>query len=116
MNTKFLLIYRELRRHRKMAERRSFGYQQNKAAKVIVCIAMAVMAVYLMGAAVGLALIANDSRHFTSIEIMCLCAPFIFALDFVMRFSVQQTPAQIIKPDLLLPLPRRTCINSIIVN
>ena len=99
-----------------MAERRSFGYQQNKAAKVIVCIAMTVMAVYLMGAAVGLALIANDSRHFTSIEIMCLCAPFIFALDFVMRFSVQQTPAQIIKPYLLLPLPRRTCINSIIAN
>lgn len=70
--------------------------------------------VYLLGAAVMLALIANDGGRYTSPEILCMCLPFIFALDFFLRFTVQQTPSQMVKPYLLLPLPRNTCVNHFV--
>lgn len=114
MNKSLFVIYRELRRHRRLAERRSLGNQQNNVAKVVVGIMVAVVVVYLLAASVGLALIANDSRRFTSPECLCICAPVIFLIDFLMRFTVQQTPSQIVKPYLLLPLPKDTCINSVI--
>ena len=40
--------------------------------------------------------------------------PFILLVDLFIRFTYQQTPAQIIKPYTLLPLPRKVCIESFI--
>ena len=107
-------LFKLLRRHRHLAEKRSLTYERNKAAKVILAIMSSFVIVYLMGGAILLALIANDNSKYTSPEILCLCAPFIFAIDFLLRFIMQQTPSQMVRPYLLLPLPRNTCVNHFI--
>lgn len=107
---------RILLKHRRMAERRSLDFGKNKAAKVVVFISMALMAVYLMAASVIFALIANDSRTFTATEILCATLPFILTFDFFVRFLAQQTPSQIVKPYTLLPLPTAVGIDAFITS
>lgn len=107
---------RILLKHRRMAERRSLDFGKNKAAKVVVFISMALMAVYLMAASVIFALIANDSRTFTATEILCATIPFILTFDFFVRFLAQQTPSQIVKPYTLLPLPTAVGIDAFITS
>ena len=107
-------LFKLLRRHRQLAEKRSLSNAGNKAAKVVITLMSSFVIVYLLGAAVMLALIANDGGRYTSPEILCMCLPFIFALDFFLRFTVQQTPSQMVKPYLLLPLPRNTCVNHFV--
>lgn len=107
---------RILLKHRRMAERRSLDFGKNKAAKVVVFISMALMAVYLMAASVIFALIANDSRTFTATEILCATLPFILTFDFLVRFLAQQTPSQIVKPYTLLPLPTAVGIDAFITS
>ena len=94
-------LFKLLRRHRQLAEKRSLSNAGNKAAKVVITLMSSFVIVYLLGAAVMLALIANDGGRYTSPEILCMCLPFIFALDFFLRFTVQQTPSQMVKPYLL---------------
>lgn len=112
---KTIEIYKELRRHRKLAERRNMGYEQNKTAKAVVWIGAAVTMLYLVFLSVLLSLTANESHGITAVELMCGITPFILAIDFAFRFMMQQTPAQIIKPYILLPLRRYTCVNSFIL-
>ncbi len=110
-----LQIYKELRRHRKLAESRSVNLSQNKIAKYILFFVFFLAAVYLIFIAIMLALIANNTRTMTSVEFICGIAPFLLALDFIIRFSLQQTPAQMIKPYVLLPIRRYACINAFVV-
>lgn len=112
----FPQVYTLLRRHRRLAERRDPIFEANKGAKWMVGISMALMLAYLVMIAVMLALGANASRRFTAPEYIMAWAPFIVLADFWLRFVVQQTPAQIIKPYVLLPLPRYACIDSFLVN
>lgn len=107
-------IFKTLRKHRKLAEKRSLSFQQNKAAKYLIWFAAAFVIIYLVFFAVMLALIANDSVTTTSVEFLFGLFPFILTLDFLVRFTAQQTPAQIVKPYVLLPLPRYACIDSFI--
>lgn len=67
-----------------------------------------------MGLAVGLSLIVNSDITATATENLCIGIPFLLLVDFNMRFTMQQTPAHIIKPYILLPLPRYTCIDAFI--
>ena len=57
-----------------------------------------------MGLSIAFAMIANESRSITSVELLCVLLPFILLIDFGMRFIAQQTPSQIVRPYLLLPL------------
>ena len=109
-----LQLFRILRHHRKLAEKRNFNFAQNRIAKYIVWASMTLLFLYLMGFAVMLALIANDDHSSTSVEIIFAAAPIILAIDFFIRFTIQQTPSQMVKPYVLLPIPRYTCINQFI--
>ena len=84
--------------HRQLADRRAIDYETNRFAKVMVGIAFLVTTGYLMMLAVLFALIANDTRSMTSVELMCVLLPAVMCIDFLMRFTVQQTPAQIARP------------------
>ena len=86
----------------------------NKTAKWIIYVFSALIIVYLVGYAVLLALAANDSKRYTAIELMTAVMPIIMLLDFWFRFLGQQTPAQLIKPYILLPLPKYACVDSFI--
>lgn len=111
----FFRIFKILRRHRSIAERRDPIYEANKAAKWVIGFSAGMMALYLLGLSILLALSANESSRFTSPEFIMGVSPFIFFIDFWARFVAQQTPSQIIKPYILLPLPRYACIDSFVI-
>lgn len=103
-----------LLQHRRLADMRNLSTNENKFAKTMVYISVALVVVYLMGLSIPFAMIANESRSTTSAELLCTILPFILALDFGFRFIVQQTPAQIVRPYMLLPLSRYACIDTFI--
>lgn len=105
-------LFKTLRRHRQWAERRAITAGQNKVAKFTLIFLSSFVLIYLISAAVMLAMLANESHRFTSIELLMGVCPLILAIDFLMRFISQQTPAQIIKPYVLLPIPKYACINT----
>lgn len=105
-------IFKALRRHAKLAERRSIAWEQNKAAKVFLMIGAGFTIAYLMFFAVLLALAANNSTSVTACELMYGFSPFILTIDFFFRFLMQQTPSQQLKPYSLLPLRKYDCVDS----
>lgn len=109
-------LFRALRRHRKLAERRAVNFNENKVAKWLVIIVSSMMVIYLMGFAVMFSLAVNSDRTTTPVEFMASISPFILTIDFFFRFLAQQTPAQLIKPYMLLPIPKYTCIESFILS
>ena len=74
------------------------------------------LVMYMMFIAVMLALIANSSDTEFSYELFYALAPIFITLDFYGRFIGQQTPSQLTKPYLLLPLPRYACVESFILS
>ena len=74
------------------------------------------MCLYLIGIAISLAIVANNDRSVTGSNMLMGVLPFILTVDFFMRFIVQQTPSQLIKPYVLLPIPRYSCINYFIIS
>lgn len=87
------------------------NFEQNKFAKSFIYITFSIMFIYLVGFAIMLSLIANESKSMTSVELMIGICPYVLVIDFLFRFMVQQTPSQIIKPYVLMPIPRYTCID-----
>lgn len=111
---KRLEIIRELRRHRKLAEKRAIDYERNKTAKYVLMFLGGFVIVYLIFFAVIFSLVANESTSETAIELMMGISPYILLVDFLFRFVAQQTPSQIVKPYVLLPIPKSTCIDTFI--
>lgn len=109
-------LFRELRRHIKLGEKRSPVYEQNKTAKAVIYLMSGFMMLYLVFISVMFSMIANDSRSFTACEFLFGLLPFILVADFLFRFIGQQTPAQLIKPYLLLPIPKHACVESFILS
>lgn len=109
-------IYRTLRQHVKLSEKRSLSYEQNRTAMVLGYIMLGFGAMYLMFLSVMFALIANDSETVMPFELFFGLSPFILILDFYGRFVGQQTPSQLTKPYLLLPLPRYACVESFLIS
>lgn len=109
-------IYRTLRSHRKIASERALDVNHNRIAKWIGYVGGAFILIYLIGIAIMLSLAINDSETITSIGFTFVILPFVMVIDFGMRLLVQQTPSQLIKPYVLLPLPRYVCVESFILN
>ena len=111
-----LQLFKALRAHNRLADKRNPAFTQNKIAKIFLWIGIAVTLLYLVFFAVMFSLIANESHSTTASELMFGMAPFILSLDFFFRFIAQQTPSQQIKPYILLPIPRYACIDCFIAN
>ena len=111
---KRLEIIRELRHHRKLAEKRAIDYERNKTAKYVLMFLGGFVIVYLIFFAVIFSLVANESTSETAIELMMGISPYILLVDFLFRFVAQQTPSQIVKPYVLLPIPKSTCIDTFV--
>ena len=109
-----LQLLRVLRKHIKLAEKRSVAYEQNKIAKLFLYIGGAFIIVYLMFIAIILALIANNLSSYTPYELLFGLAPFLLVADFIIRFIGQQTPVQLIKPYSLLPISKYACVELFI--
>lgn len=113
---KKLQLFILLRRHIKLSEKRNLAYQQNKAAKFLIYFMGTFCILYLMFISVLLALIGNDSETFTPYEMFFGLLPFMLIVDFSLRFLTQQTPAQLIKPYSLLPIPKYTCVEMFVLS
>lgn len=99
-----------LRRHNWLAFRRSPAYEQSLVARVMMVIGAGFMMVYMIFLGTMFGSIANSS----GMPGMLLMFMFIFLLmlDFFIRFMVQKTPAMLIKPYMLLPIPRRSVVET----
>lgn len=111
-----LHLFRALRRHLKLAEKRSVAYEQNKVAKVLLYIGGSFVVLYLVFIAIMLSLIANTSSSQTPYEFLFGLLPFFLAVDFLFRFISQQTPVQLIKPYSLLPISKYTCVEMFVLS
>jgi hypothetical protein len=111
---KYLCLYHQLRHHRILSERRDPNFTRNKVSKIMFGISISLIFIYLIMLAILMAMAANESHSTSSIGMLCVCIPFILVIDFFVRLLVQQTPAQIVKPYVLLPLPRQACIDNFI--
>lgn len=109
-------MYKLLRRHIILSERRSPIWSQNKAARIGLYILGAFAALYLILISISLAYAANNDKSFTGGQLLFGIMPIILSVDFFFRFIVQQTPAQLIKPYVLLPIPRYSCINCFVIS
>ena len=109
-------IYRQLRQHVALAEKRSVLYESNKIAKVLIMLGLSMVVIYLMFIAVILSLIANSSRDYTPGQFFFSLMPLILIVDIFFRTFAQRTPAQMVKPYLLLPLRKYDCVDSFLVS
>lgn len=109
-------LFRTLRKHIKLSEKRSLAYEQNKTAKAVIYVMSCFAIIYMMFISVMFALIANESRAFTPYELIYGLLPFILVVDFLFRFMAQRTPAQLVKPYLLLPVSKYACVESFIIS
>lgn len=114
MNKLQLLL--TLRRHIRLSERRSLTYEQNRHAKLMVGVAVCIVVADIVFFSILSALAANDSDYYESSEFLFGAMPFILSIDFLLRFIGQQTPAQFVKPYLLLPIPKYSCVESFILS
>ena len=109
-----LQIYRELHRHSKLGEKRHPMLEQSMAAKVMMYIGAGIMAIYLvfLGSLFG----KMAAEHEVPAMILGLMVLLLMPLDFLMRFIAQQTPMMFIKPYLLLNMPKKTVVESYLLN
>ena len=114
-NLTFLQLFRILKHHRNLSEKRSPIFESNKAAKWMVGIMSSTVVIYLVMFAIVFALDANASHRFTAMEYMVAQMPLVLIADFLARLMFQQTPSQLVKPYVLLPVPRYVCIDSFIL-
>ena len=80
-------LFRTLRRHVKLSEKRSATYEQNKTAKVLIYIAAGFVICYLVFIAIMLSLIANSLTDMTTIEFFFGLLPFLLVVDFQLLVS-----------------------------
>lgn len=109
-------IYKTLRSHVKLAEQRSVLYDTNRVAKVLIFIAVSMVALYLMFISVMLSFISFSVKELTACQMFYGILPFLLILDFFVRILSQRTPAQMVKPYLLLPLSRYDCVDCFILS
>lgn len=108
-----LRLFRLLRHNNQVAYRRSPVFEQSMVAKVMMILGGGVMTIYLIFFGVMFAWMATKSDMPGMVFVIL---PLLLLMDFGARFGIQQTPAMLVKPYLLLPLPRNAVIESFLVS
>lgn len=109
-------LFRILRQHIKLSEKRSAVYEQNKAAKIVIYIMGCILILYMVGMAIVFSLMVNADVSAAPYEMFFAFAPFLLIVDFIFRFIAQQTPSQLIKPYMLLPIPKYACVEMFVLS
>lgn len=104
-----------LRRNQKISARRSMLYEANKLAKFIMMLSWGVAIIYMLVLSIGLSFAANSIGRFTAPQFFFSLIPFWVTVDFFARIFFQHTPAQVVKPYLLLPLRKYDCVDCFIL-
>lgn len=108
-----LLLFRLLHRNNKLAARRNPAFEQSMVAKVMMYLGAGLTAAYMIFLGVMLAMAATSD--YAPAAILTIL-PIFLLMDFGARFALQQTPAMMVKPYMLLPLPRNAVIETFLAN
>ena len=105
-------LFRLLRKNNNLEFRRSPAYEQSLVAKVLMGIGACIFVLYLIiyGTMFGSIASSNHEPGF----IMAIL-PVLLIIDFGLRFMVQQTPAMLVKPYMLLPVQRKRVIDTFLI-
>ena len=105
-------LFRLLRKNNNLEFRRSPAYEQSMVAKVLMGIGACIFVLYLIiyGTMFGSIASSNHEPGF----IMAIL-PVLLIIDFGLRFMVQQTPAMLVKPYMLLPVQRKRVIDTFLI-
>lgn len=106
-------LYRLVSRNQRLSMQRHPLVMQNKAMKWFYYIMAAFWAVYLIFFGVVLGQI--DDMSYEVFDFVDGGMVFVLTGDFLLRFVMQETPAQEIKPYKLLPIPERFLLNLFLV-
>lgn len=107
-------LFLELRKHGKLATKRNPMYEKNKFGKFWMYFMAIFWAGYLILIGTSLSFAFADGAT-EAYHVMNSGLIVILALDFLMRFLVQKTPAQEVKPYLLLPVRRNRLIDFLLI-
>lgn len=107
-----LQLFFLLRRHDKLRERRNPAFDQNRVAKIVTYVGAVLASLYLIFIGVGLGFAADQSQE---PAFLLIVTPVFLTIDFLLRFVAQQTPAMLVKPYVLLPLPRTAVVETFLV-
>lgn len=107
-----LQLFRLIRKNLRLGDRRSPAFEQGVIAKVLMFFGASMFVCYLIFIGVMLGLAAKEAGAGFLISLM----PVILTVDFFLRFLVQQTPAMLMKPYVLLPIPKHTVIEHFITS
>ena len=109
-----MTLFYELRKHGKLAAKRNPMYDKNRFGKYAMYAMAAFWAGYLIFFGTTFAF-AFDTNSMEPYHIMNSGLIFVLALDFILRFPLQKTPTQEVKPYLLLPVKRNTVIDFLLI-
>ena len=108
-----LQLFFLLRRHTRIAFRRSPAYEQSLVARVMMVLGAGFMVIYLLFFGTMFGMMANESQ---SPGLLLLLMPaFLLEIDFFCRLTFQRTPAVLVKPYLLLPVPRHAVVETFLL-
>ncbi len=102
-------LYRLIGKNEKLALRRHPMFEQNRVMKVFIYLFIAFWAVYLFVLGVMFGRITDG--NYEAFDMIDGGMIFFLVVDFFVRFAVQETPAQEIKPYKLLPIPQNFLLN-----
>lgn len=112
----FFVIYKELKRHRKLANRRHPMFEQNNFAKIFIFCGILFWAAYMLFLGTMLPFAFSDLfPNMEAYHILNQGAIYLLFIDFLTRFSFQKAPTQEIKPYQLLPLPRNRILDCFLI-
>ncbi|KAA6330426.1 hypothetical protein EZS27_020867 [termite gut metagenome] len=110
------MFFNELRRHGKLAAKRHPMYEKNKFGKVLMYFMVMFWAGYLIAIGIGLVYMLRDG--FPGMEpyhILNKALLAILIIDFLLRFPLQKTPTQAVKPYLLLPVKKDRLLDFLLL-
>lgn len=108
-----MTLFLELRRHGKLAEKRSPMYEKSKFAKFWIYTMAAFWLGYLFFFGIMFAFI-FDKGAIEPYHVMNQGLIFVMAIDFILRFAFQKPPTQEVKPYLLLPIRRNRLMDFLL--
>lgn len=90
-------------------------WEKGKYARLVGWIFGALILLYLAFISLLLAWLVREDRSISGVEFMSGILPFVLLADFLLRFTSQQTPSQLIKPYMLVLISKRTCTDSFLL-
>lgn len=108
------MLFNELRKHGKLAAKRHPMYDKNRFGKYAMYAMAIFWAAYLVFIGTTFAF-AFDTNSMEPYHLLNSGLIFILALDFLLRFPLQKTPTQEVKPYLLMPVQRNRVIDFLLI-